>query len=659
MKRVSLFFLTILLVLTISVASASEIKVNGLNEAKLYDLYSQVQSQILLNTFSDADSYKQVTNYDDIERNPSNHTNEKLYFEGTVLQVLEGSYSTTYRIASSKKSSNVFLVTYTIPEGSERFLEDDTVSVYATFINLNTYESTTNKSVTVPYCDASLIIRTITDKTVKSAAPAELDQALSNIRARLDNVANKDKGYTKLTKTNYEDYARHVSLHDQEKVTVSGKVLQALEGSKVNSIRLAVDSDSNKVIYVTADPSLVSMRVLEDDSITVRGTYTGLYTYSSVRGGDITIPSLSADSLQIKGFTAAKNIPKDKNGSSKISKKVFENYARLPSEHIGEKITFSAKVLQVIEGNSVSQYRMAVDNDSDYVFLVNLANDNRTVRILENDKVTVVGTFDGLMSYESTLGATITVPQCTADSVVVPGKSSNTTQKNTSGTVKVTKKNYESFARDESTYMDKPLSFTAKVIQVVDGDSSTTYRLAVDKSSKAMFIGVIKAEDLSIRILEDDIVEIEGTSTGLYSYNSTMGGKITIPSCQITGYKIKGYTAKNLGQPNANGYYKITKANYEEIARNPDPYREKNITFKAKVIQVVERSGGENIYRVTVDSNRDCVFYVEYTLPAGAPRILEKDVVTLKGTYYGIYSYSTTLGSQVSVPALIATEITK
>ena len=121
---------------------------------------------------------------------------------------------------------------------------------------------------------------------------------------------------------------------------------------------------------------------------------------------------------------------------------------------------------------------------------------------------------------------------------------------------------------------------------------------------------------------------------------------------------MQGYIKKDIGKPNADGYYKITKENYSELARNSNTYSSKNITFKAKVIQVVERSNGNNVYRVTVDSDSNCIFYVEYKLPNGASRILEKDIITLKGEYYGIYTYESLLGS-VSVPAVVATEMKK
>ncbi len=657
MKRIFSVFLALFLILAVSMAGADSVKVNGLSETKLYELYSQVQSQILLNKLQSAEEYKTVEDYEDFERNPGSHKKEKIYFEGTIVQVIEGSASTVYRIAMDGKSSKVFLINYVRPENTGRLLDDDEVCVYAVFTDLETYSSTTNVSVTVPSCDADLIIRPIDNKQVQSADEQELDQALSDIRTQLQKVVKSDKGYNKLTKNNYEDYARNEKLHENEKITVTGKVLQTVEGTVTDSIRLAVDSDNKKVIYLLVPVGSSSIRVLEDDTLTVNGTYAGLYTYSSSRGGEITIPSCKTDEVTVKGYKAPTAFQKDKEGNYKLTTSVFEDYSRRPSEHQNENIVFSGKVLQVIEGSSTSSYRIAVDSKSDYVIYVSIKNEDRTTRALEDDKVTVTGTFTGLTTYKSTMGVPITIPQCTAKSIVIPGKTTTTAKKDASGSIKVTKKNYESFARDENTYKDQQLTFTAKVIQVVDGDETTVYRLAVDKDYDAVFLGIIDNGALNARILEDDIVKITGTSTGLYTYSSSMGGKITIPSCNITEYSINGYKKQDLGKPDKDGYLKITKKNYSELARNSNDYKGKNITFKGKVVQVVERSGS-NIYRLAVDSDYDCMFYIEYDLPSGSSRILEKDKVTFKGEYYGIYTYSSTFGA-VSVPALLATDFSK
>lgn len=658
-SHIRIFCLTLVFALVLSgTAYAAGIKANG-NDKQLYALYAQIQAQLQLIQLRQSAVYNMTPIYDDIERNPSAHKNEKIYFAGTIVQVLEGSGLSEYRIAMNGDSDKVFLLDYERPENSERFLVDDKVYVYATFKELQTYSSTTNLSVTVPYGRANLIIRAVTDKAVLAASQEELEEALPVVLEALKKKMPKDHEYIKLTKANYDVFARQESLFKGDQITVTGKVLQVLEDTLLNTIRLAVDSDSDKVLYLVVDPSLCTIRVLEDDIIIVKGKYTGLYTYSSIRGGNITIPAAAAETLDLKGYKAPGRIPKDKAGNSIVSKKVFEDYARRPNEHLNESISFSAKVLQVIEGDTTSAYRMAVDSNSDYVFYVEIANSDRSMRVLEDDKVNVVGTFTGLMSYESTLGATITVPQCTASSIVIPGQKAAASQQDADGVIKITKKNYETIAREGDANKDKPVSFKAEVVQVVENDDMTIYRLAVDKSYDAMVLGVISNDDLSFRILEDDIITVEGTSTGLYSYSSTMGGKITIPSCLITKYSVEGYKPIDLGSPDAEGFLRITKTNYSEIARNPDPYKFKQMKFKAKIIQVVERSGGENVYRATVDSNSDCVFYIEYTLPSGSPRILEKDVVTITGTYYGIFSYETTMGSVVSVPALIADKISK
>lgn len=657
MKRVITILLVAVLILTVGTAFANPISIKGLKEDRLYDLYSQVQSQILLEQLRKKPNYVPVKDYEDFARNPDKYTDKSIYFEGTVVQVVEGDQN-TYRIALDKKHDQIFLVTYTLPEDGERFLEDDKVAVYAKFKDLYTYSSTVNMAVTVPYCEAVLIVHPVTNNYVLGATMEELETARTEIREQLTKLTAKDKeGYTKFTKKNYGFYAKNPGLHKDEPITFTGKALQVIDGSVVTTVRVAVDSDSDKVIYLSLPNDLTTIRILDDDTVIVKGAFTGLYTYSSTRGGEITIPACTDESVSVKGYKAPGKAQKDKNGNYKVTKKTFGDYSRRPKEHTDEPITFSAKIVQVIEGSTVSEYRMAVDNDLDCIFYVTLPNDSRTMRVLDDDVVTVTGTFGGLLTYESTIGAPVTVPKCAATSVVIPGKKATIASKDASGRYVVTKDNYELFARDEDTYKSETLSFTAEVYQVVDDESMTIYRLAVDKSSDAMILGIIMNDDLDIRMLEDDIVTVEATSTGLYSYSSAFGGTITIPSCLITSYTVKDYTKVELGQPDGDGNYRITKQNYEEIARNPDPYRLKGMTFKGKIIQVSESDNGDNIYRIAVDSDSNCMMLVQYTFPSGASHLLEKDIVTVKGMYYGIFTYETTMNSTVSVPALLATEI--
>lgn len=94
----------------------------------------------------------------------------------------------------------------------------------------------------------------------------------------------------------------------------------------------------------------------------------------------------------------------------------FEDLARNPDEFMGEKVKFSGKVIQVIEGDTYNQMRLAVNDDYDKVIYIEVAKDLMSDGpILEDDYITVMGVSFGLLDYESTLGGQITVPAVIVD----------------------------------------------------------------------------------------------------------------------------------------------------------------------------------------------------------------------------------------------------
>jgi hypothetical protein len=72
------------------------------------------------------------------------------------------------------------------------------------------------------------------------------------------------------------------------------------------------------------------------------------------------------------------------------------------------KIT--GEVVQVIEGALLQTYRIAQNGDYDNMYLVIYKRPEGESRVLEDDTVTVYGVCSGDYTYESTLGANITVP---------------------------------------------------------------------------------------------------------------------------------------------------------------------------------------------------------------------------------------------------------
>lgn len=98
----------------------------------------------------------------------------------------------------------------------------------------------------------------------------------------------------------------------------------------------------------------------------------------------------------------------------------YTDVARNPDSYMGQKLVFTGKVLQVVEGTTEIDIRIATDGAYDDVVFVGYSPDLLGgTRVLEDDSVTVYGTCVGLYTYTSTLGASISLPGMYADQVVI------------------------------------------------------------------------------------------------------------------------------------------------------------------------------------------------------------------------------------------------
>lgn len=140
-----------------------------------------------------------------------------------------------------------------------------------------------------------------TDKglTVNGLVTDELLQAL-NIVEKVQDAVQKEasKGeyggdYT------YDQLARNPDTYKNQKIKISGKVLQAEYDDDICYARIAMNNDYNTVVFVTYSSDLLNYRLLEDDKVTVYGVSYGVYSYKAVSGATITIPWLSADMIEM------------------------------------------------------------------------------------------------------------------------------------------------------------------------------------------------------------------------------------------------------------------------------------------------------------------------------------------------------------------------
>ncbi len=101
-------------------------------------------------------------------------------------------------------------------------------------------------------------------------------------------------------KLDYKGCSRDPDDYEGRYVSFSGKVLQIIEYDSFVCFRIASRGSYNDVVFVRMTIPESYSRILEDDKVTVSGTYGGLYSYETVRGDTLTIPMVYASTVTLK-----------------------------------------------------------------------------------------------------------------------------------------------------------------------------------------------------------------------------------------------------------------------------------------------------------------------------------------------------------------------
>lgn len=241
MKKFYCCFLSILILLSLSACGGAEVPMANFNA--LSDKYSELQTQ-----FDELNA-----NYNDLQKEFDKLTEN----DDTLLQKLNDLQQAYNNLQSEYDSYKQ---------------------------KMEPYEALDAAEAQARQIEAERILAE--QKAAEEAAAAEAAAALAEEEA---------KGYE--TGITYNDLARRPDEYVDKKVKFTGKVLQVLEGDGYIQIRLAINSDYDKVVFCEYDPSIVDSRILDDDIITIYGVSIGTITYQSTMGGPITIPGILIDRI--------------------------------------------------------------------------------------------------------------------------------------------------------------------------------------------------------------------------------------------------------------------------------------------------------------------------------------------------------------------------
>ena len=97
----------------------------------------------------------------------------------------------------------------------------------------------------------------------------------------------------------------------------------------------------------------------------------------------------------------------------------YDSAMRYPDSWKSDKVSFSGRVLQVMNDGSSTIYRISSKGRYDNVVYVTINNSDLVTPVIENDNVTVYGAFNGNKTYTSTWGQSITIPWVQAERIIV------------------------------------------------------------------------------------------------------------------------------------------------------------------------------------------------------------------------------------------------
>lgn len=206
---------------------------------------------------------------------------------------------------------------------------------------------------------------------------------------------------------------------------------------------------------------------------------------------------------------------------------------------------------------------------------------------------------------------------------------------------------------DLTTYTDEELLLLSEAVQEEQNNRGINYE-PLQQGSKGE----------AVKVLQQRLIELSylsGSADGDYGTKTKAAVELFQKSAGMSATGVADVeTQKALFAEDAPQAKVYLNLDFKAISRDPNSYVGKNYTFSGKVLQVMEENYDSytlTAMRIATKGNYDNVVYVFYKRPTGEARILEDDRVTVYGECDGLYSYTSTMGKEVTLPKFTAESV--
>ena len=190
-----------------------------------------------------------------------------------------------------------------------------------------------------------------------------------------------------------------------------GMIVDTFKVPKSRIVKFLDQADDNDTMILYALKKEPKWNAHSDSIKHPIATLKYKYVITNKSDDDDDSSSYSSSSSSSKPKTTPKPRKKAFDRSEYSTAITYDQLARTPDQYEDKLVALTGKVIQVLDGKSETDLRVAINGNYDDVVIVAYDPDiMHGKRVLENDKIIFYGKSYGVTTYKSTIGEKITVP---------------------------------------------------------------------------------------------------------------------------------------------------------------------------------------------------------------------------------------------------------
>ena len=125
-------------------------------------------------------------------------------------------------------------------------------------------------------------------------------EAKANAKAQAEAAAKLKDPANYRTDITYEQLVQAPDTYYSEMITMSGRVIQVMQGEESSQLLVAVDDNDGTVIFLGYESKIIESGISENDHIKFYGMAAGSISYDSSLGETITVPAAFVNMIELQ-----------------------------------------------------------------------------------------------------------------------------------------------------------------------------------------------------------------------------------------------------------------------------------------------------------------------------------------------------------------------